>query len=49
VNGHTVPAVDTLEKLGHALKVPLYRLFNEDEESPKVLTFPKKDDGVAGH
>lgn len=26
-NGHTVPAVETLEKFGHALGVPLYVIF----------------------
>jgi len=30
-NGHTVPAVDTLEKLARALEVPMYRLFTDDE------------------
>ncbi|SRR6266568_7747343 len=41
-NGHTVPAVETLEKLARALEVPLYRLFYEGQEPPKALTFPKK-------
>jgi transcriptional regulator with XRE-family HTH domain len=27
-NGHTVPAVDTLEKLARALEVPMYQLFH---------------------
>jgi len=26
-NGHTIPSVETLEKLGRALEVPLYQLF----------------------
>ena len=29
-NGHTVPSVDTLEKLARALEVPLYRLFTDE-------------------
>jgi transcriptional regulator with XRE-family HTH domain len=29
-NGHTVPAIDTLEKIAQALKVPMYRLFTDD-------------------
>ncbi len=33
-NGHTVPAVETLEKLARALGVPMYRLFYEGEELP---------------
>src|SRR5881398_796899 len=28
-NGHTVPAVETLEKLARAFEVPLYQLFYE--------------------
>jgi len=29
-NGHTVPSVDTLEKMAHALEIPTYRLFTDD-------------------
>jgi transcriptional regulator with XRE-family HTH domain len=32
-NGHTVPALETLEKFARALEVPLYQLFYEMEES----------------
>jgi transcriptional regulator with XRE-family HTH domain len=28
-NGHTVPAIETLEKLARALEIPLYQLFYE--------------------
>lgn len=35
-NGHTVPAIDTLEKLARALEVPLYQLFYDGAEPPKV-------------
>lgn len=35
-NGHTVPSVETLEKLARALEVPLYQLFYSGEEPPKV-------------
>jgi transcriptional regulator with XRE-family HTH domain len=43
-NGHTVPALETLEKFAHALEVPLYRLFYEgDEPQPLVLPQPKND------
>jgi transcriptional regulator with XRE-family HTH domain len=34
-NGHTVPALETLEKLARALGVPLYQLLYEGEEPPK--------------
>jgi transcriptional regulator with XRE-family HTH domain len=29
--GHTVPAVETLEKFARALKIPLYRIFTDGE------------------
>ncbi len=35
-NGHTVPSVETLEKLARALEVPLYQLFYEGEQPPKL-------------
>ena len=35
-NGHTVPAVETLEKFARALEVPLYQLFYDGEEPPKM-------------
>src|SRR5271156_3595589 len=34
-NGHTVPSVDTLEKLARAMEIPLYRLFTDDEHVKK--------------
>ncbi len=40
-NGHTVPLVETLEKLVRALEVPLYQLFYEGEEPPKLVPLPK--------
>lgn len=40
-NGHTVPAIETLEKLARALEVPMYQLFYEGEEPPKVPALPK--------
>jgi len=41
-NGHTVPAVETLEKLARALEVPLYQLFYEGDEPPKFPNLPKR-------
>jgi transcriptional regulator with XRE-family HTH domain len=35
-NGHTVPAIETLEKMARALEIPLYQLFYDGEESPKL-------------
>jgi len=41
-NGHTVPAVETLEKFARALEVPIYQLFYEGEEPPKLPNLPKR-------
>lgn len=37
-NGHTVPSVETLEKLARALEVPMYRLFTDEGriEKPNI-------------
>ena len=35
-NGHTVPSIETLEKMARGLEVPMYQLFYEGEEPPKV-------------
>jgi transcriptional regulator with XRE-family HTH domain len=41
-NGHTVPAIETLEKLARAFEVPMYQLFYEGEEPPKLPNLPKR-------
>jgi transcriptional regulator with XRE-family HTH domain len=41
-NGHTVPTVETLEKMARALEVPLYRLFYDGEAPPKLENLPKR-------
>ncbi len=41
-HGHTVSSVATLEKLARALEVPLYQLFYEGEEPPKLPHLPKR-------
>ena len=41
-NGHTVPAIETLEKLARALEIPLYQLFYEGEDPPKLPNLPKR-------
>ena len=50
-NGHTVPALDTIEKFARALEVPLYQLFYEGENPPALPNLPKRrtsDDIVWG-
>jgi transcriptional regulator with XRE-family HTH domain len=41
-NGHTVPAVETLEKFVRALEVPTYQLFYDGEEPPKLPNLPNR-------
>ena len=41
-NGHTVPAVETLEKFARALEVPMYQLFYDGEEPPTLPNLPKR-------
>jgi transcriptional regulator with XRE-family HTH domain len=41
-NGHTVPAIETLEKMARALEVPLYQLFYDGEEPPPLPNLPKR-------
>jgi transcriptional regulator with XRE-family HTH domain len=50
-NGHTVPAVETLEKFARALEVPMYQLFYDGEEPPTLPNLLKRkstDDIVWG-
>ncbi len=41
-NNHTVPAVETLEKFARALEIPLYQLFYDGEQPPKLPQLPKR-------
>src|SRR5260370_27766909 len=41
-NGHTVPAIETLEKMARALEVPLYQLFYEGQEPPELPNLLKR-------
>jgi transcriptional regulator with XRE-family HTH domain len=50
-NGHTVLAVETLEKFARALEVPMYQLFYDGEEPPTLPNLLKRksaDDIVRG-
>jgi len=51
-NGHTVPSVETLEKMARALEVPMYRLFYAGEVAAGLskMKAPKDDEfGSKGH
>jgi transcriptional regulator with XRE-family HTH domain len=41
-NGHTVPAIETLEKMARALEIPLYQLFHDGKESPVLPSLLKR-------
>src|ERR1017187_163292 len=45
-NGHTVPAVETLEKFARALNVPMYQLFYDGENPPGVPNLLKRKTGA---
>jgi transcriptional regulator with XRE-family HTH domain len=41
-NGHTVPAIETMEKMARALEIPMYQLFYDGDEPPKLTDLPKR-------
>ncbi|MGH9739018.1 MAG: helix-turn-helix domain-containing protein [Candidatus Acidiferrales bacterium] len=41
-NGHTVPAVETIEKFARALEVPMYQLFYDGNKPPELPKLPKR-------
>ena len=41
-NGHTVPSLETLERLAAALELPLYQLFFEGDEPPPLPNLSKR-------
>lgn len=43
-NGHTVPSLDTLSKIAHALDVPLAQFFSEDSLRQELDTHRLNDD-----
>ena len=45
-NGHTVSAFETLEKFARALEVPMYQLFYDGEEPPKLPNLPERKAGA---
>src|SRR6202051_1249351 len=48
-NGHTVPAIETLEKMPRALEIPVYQLLYDGEEPPVLpnLLKRKSSDDIA--
>ena len=51
-NGHTVPAIEALEKMARGMEVPLHQLFYDGEEPPRppvILRSKAEDDAIWGH
>jgi transcriptional regulator with XRE-family HTH domain len=44
-NGHTVPAIETLEKLARAMEIPMYMLFYDGDQPPKLPNLPTRKTG----
>jgi transcriptional regulator with XRE-family HTH domain len=42
-NGHTVPSLETLERLASALEIPLYQLFHEGDDVPPLTNLSKRE------
>jgi transcriptional regulator with XRE-family HTH domain len=45
-NGHTVPAIETLEKMARAMEIPIYALLYDGEKPPPDV--PKSNETPAG-
>ena len=43
-NGHTVPAIETLEKMARAMELPMYALFYDGEKPPSEKLALAHDD-----
>lgn len=41
-NGHTIPSIETLERLASALEIPLYQLFYEGNEPPPLPNLSRR-------
>ena len=41
-NGHTIPSIETLERISSALEIPLYQLFYEGDEPPPLPNLSKR-------
>jgi transcriptional regulator with XRE-family HTH domain len=42
-HNHSVPTIETLEKFAKALEVPMYQVFYDGEEPPKLPSLPKRN------
>jgi len=42
-NGHSIPTIETLEKLAKALEVPMYQLFQDSKRPPEILVLAERN------
>src|SRR5665213_1987116 len=43
-NGHTVPAIETLEKFARAMDIPIYQIFHDGNDNSKGTLSPNRVD-----
>jgi transcriptional regulator with XRE-family HTH domain len=49
-NGHTLPSIETLEKIARALQVPIYQIFYDGEKPPAIRPLKIREGwGSTGH
>jgi transcriptional regulator with XRE-family HTH domain len=48
-NGHTVPSIETLEKMACALEIPMYQLFYEGSDKPPIIKVANTESGWASN
>ncbi|MCL5670604.1 MAG: helix-turn-helix transcriptional regulator [Acidobacteria bacterium] len=41
-NGHTVPSLETMERLAAALEIPLYALFYDGDQTPELQNLTQR-------
>ncbi len=41
-NGHTIPSIETLERIAAALEIPLFQLFYEGDEPPPLPNLSRR-------
>jgi transcriptional regulator with XRE-family HTH domain len=44
-NGHSIPAIETLEKFARAFEVPMYQMFVDIEAAPDLPNLPERKAG----
>jgi len=40
-NGHTIPSIETLQKIARAVEIPMYQFFYDGEAPPEIASRPQ--------